>query len=500
MDVDGLLQFVDEHTEQASGGEGGLELVLDNAAWSAALEGFLSTNADAKSFSNGREGHEGKHKLLAALFRLLSSYAEQNGSEPWAPSTACAVLEVLRVVFREKEGMEKVADAHYAGVLLDLSLVSSAAAAKWQGRGPSDEQLQVAACAVKCLVNYILQLRQDTPILSTLAGAGAVVGIVAALQHDRCTQGISYALCRILAYIAADGDLRKQCVEQPVFTTLVKVLKRSGNLEEEECRSAVAEALQAIFVLSTDMGPLGEQVQPSEQQLAAFHELTELIKGYLECPLDEAHIKLLQNTIRCLVNLPTPCTVSFQPELTLEKLLAFFCHQMNRDDGNEAANLTPILIILTSIARAVPRARPIILDTIMPRWKTVEPRNNSMDPPAEFMDQTTLAGKLLLHMTSANVALHHFSAELLFELVGKCEDELVRLCGLGNAAGLLANKGLFAQMQSRLGRSAGGGERRQVDPQAVEEWLERMEQRGLIDENGNVRLAGDPGPGSAGSA
>lgn len=112
------------------------------------------------------------------------------------------------------------------------------------------------------------------------------------------------------------------------------------------------------------------------------------------------------------------------------------------------------------------------------------------------MDKNTLAGKLLGHMTSANVALHHFSAELIFELVGKSEDELVRLCGMGNAAGLLASKGLFAQMQSKLGRSPATGERRQVDERAIEEWLDRMEERGLLDENGMPKGL-SRGPGGA---
>lgn len=460
-----------------------MELELDNAAWTSAMEAFLGVNGGATSFSNGREGHQGKHKILAALFHMLDAFSGQRPS-PWEPKTVCTAVELLRVVFREKEGMEKVADSHHAGLLLDLSLISSSTAAKWQGRGPSEGELEVAKGAVKCLVNYVLQLRQDTPVLSTLAENGAIIGAVAALGSDRCPATVAYAVCRVLAYLGAEGSLRTQCIEQPVFSTLVKVLKRCRRLEEDEQLAASTEALQAIFVLSTDMGPLGDQLKPSEEQLAAFFELTELIKEYLLLPLDERHTKILENTIRCLVNLPTPCTTNFQPELTLEKLLQFFCFQMNRGEENEAVNLTPILIILTSIARAVPRARPIILDLIMPQWQTVEPRNNCMDPPAEFMDKNSLAGKLLVHMTSANVALHHFSAELVFELVGKNEDELVRLCGMGNAAGLLASKGLFAQMQSKLGRAAATGERRQVDERAIEEWLDRMEERGLLDENG----------------
>jgi hypothetical protein len=108
--------------------------------------------------------------------------------------------------------------------------------------------------------------------------------------------------------------------------------------------AATTEALQAAFVLSTDMGPLGDQLAPSEEQLAAFLQLTELIKEYLALPLDPRHTKLLENTVRCLVNLPTPCTTHFQPELTLEKLLQFFCFQMNR--GEEQCVLPLSLTIL----------------------------------------------------------------------------------------------------------------------------------------------------------
>jgi len=84
------------------------------------------------------------------------------------------------------------------------------------------------------------------------------------------------------------------------------------------------------------------------------------------------------------------------------------------------------------------------------------------------------AGNILIkHMTSMNMTLKYMASELLFSLVGENADELVRLTGFGNAAGLLAMRNLFG-MGKHLGGDTASELRKQEQPQ--QEKQEQQEQ------------------------
>jgi hypothetical protein len=163
------------------------------------------------------------------------------------------------------------------------------------------------------------------------------------------------------------------------------------------------------------------------------------------------------------------------------------------DDSRAAEYLTPILLNLTSIAKAIPRARGILRNAIFPP-EVFEMESQPTIQAHEILEKgDSLASKLMNFMTSFNMAVKHYvnsffyivldedgtritreNRELILSFFSSIElqishlllcsifvaNELVRLIGFGRAAGLLATLKLFGMdklAEAQTGRSSSGG-------------------------------------------
>lgn len=97
-------------------------------------------------------------------------------------------------------------------------------------------------------------------------------------------------------------------------------------------------------------------------------------------------------------------------------------------------SLAPILICLSEMARANRVIRKYLRCQILP------PLNDVLSRPEEG---STLRNKLVKLMTNPNTDVKELVADLLFVLCKENVGRLIKYTGYGNAAGLLANRGLM---------------------------------------------------------
>lgn len=107
------------------------------------------------------------------------------------------------------------------------------------------------------------------------------------------------------------------------------------------------------------------------------------------------------------------------------------------------------LLLLMAAARAVsePRAtRAAMRAYVFPPERFDDVVAGVNTPAAASADH--VSGKLIARMTGATTALTYYTNELLFALAGERADEFTRLTGFGNAAGLMAMRGMMGVDES----------------------------------------------------
>ncbi|KAG8567732.1 hypothetical protein GDO81_013756 [Engystomops pustulosus] len=154
------------------------------------------------------------------------------------------------------------------------------------------------------------------------------------------------------------------------------------------------------------------------------------------------------HTVNLLVNLPLMCLdVLLTPKVelgsveymgmnmdTVEVLLQFLDRRLDR--GHKLREtLTPVLNLLTESSRVHRETRKFLRAKVLPPLRDVKNRPEVGN---------TLRNKLVRLMTHVDTDVKHCAAEFLFVLCKENVSRFVKYTGYGNAAGLLAARGLLA--------------------------------------------------------
>lgn len=142
------------------------------------------------------------------------------------------------------------------------------------------------------------------------------------------------------------------------------------------------------------------------------------------------------------------------------KLLEFYCMQ-TRHETRTAQQICAMMMFLKAVCKYNGKCRMEIKRYIFGEDAEtdksddeeeeeetndpVEARNKMMKP--KQLDEvkkgeTTLKNYLIECCTSVNYSIKRTVAEFLFALCGDNQDEMIRLCGLGNAIGIFVDKGI----------------------------------------------------------
>ncbi|GAA6233113.1 synembryn-A-like [Lates japonicus] len=213
----------------------------------------------------------------------------------------------------------------------------------------------------------------------------------------------------------------------------------------KEMSQEIIEILKTLF----NIAHMCHRQEPDEEEAALYRHLAAVLRHclLLSCDGEDTLEELQGHTVNILSALPLPCLdvlLSVRVDQASHKwegvnmdcvhtLLLFMDRRLNR--GHKLKEkLTPVLNLLTESSRVHRETRHYLRQKILPPLRDVAIRPEQ---------DTTLRGQLVRLMTHVDTDVKHCAAELLFVLCKENVSRFVKYTGYGNAAGLLAARGLL---------------------------------------------------------
>uniref|UniRef100_A0A224YZ65 Signaling protein ric 8/synembryn regulates neurotransmitter secretion n=1 Tax=Rhipicephalus zambeziensis TaxID=60191 RepID=A0A224YZ65_9ACAR len=419
-----------------------------------------------------------RQQLVSRLMELLSSDRE---------SCQLRCLETLRLLSRDRCHLEEVFSAD---VLAHLARV-----AQLTGR-PSEElgQLEhlhapVVVEALKTLCNLIYN---SSTVQQICSHNGCVEGVMLRLKlygHPDLPHDVKFFDMRMLFLLTAlCADTRPRLrTELHGLTYLRETLDLVLKLSEE--RTAAAQSSSgglkrcmrhsrrgrhgggddpggATPVLSTEDASLAAEVlkvlynltcsldkfHVEEEEEVHFERLVGLLHDLLLCDVASAEAKdqLHGQVVHLLSSVPRSCYAELLTEANpgeegsfegynveaVAALVAYLEHRLDEVETKPSfyRQLTPVLLCLAECGRGHRILRRYLRARVLPPLKDVMKRPES---------GSTLRNRLVRLMTVPCTDTKQLAAELLFVLCKEKVGRLIKYTGYGNAAGLLARRGLL---------------------------------------------------------
>ncbi|XP_026171853.1 synembryn-A [Mastacembelus armatus] len=269
--------------------------------------------------------------------------------------------------------------------------------------------------------------------------------LITALRPELSTQlqkegGVSILTAALESCLEVQWKNQNECVLDPAAAPI-----------SLEASQRIIEILKTLFNITYST----HRQEPSEDDAALYRHLVAILRLCLlrKCILSEDTDELQGHTVNLLSALPLQClnvllTVPLEPSSEqcegvnmdcVHTLLVFMERRLESGDKIKE-KLTPILNLLTESCRAHRETRHYIRKHILPPLRDVSQR------PEEG---TTVKSRLIRLMTHLDTNLKHCAADLIFVLCKENVRRFVKYTGYGNAAGLLATRGLLGGQLTR---------------------------------------------------
>ncbi|KAM4747407.1 chaperone Ric-8B [Rhinophrynus dorsalis] len=414
----------------------------------SALKDYNTENRTMFKFDPSDE--DKRKKLCEALFKVLD-----NGTH-----TSCQIicLEALRILSRDKKVLVPVTTKENMQILMKMAKLD-----------PTVKSLGDVTCfpvvveALKCLCNIVFNSPEAQRLSLELNLAALLCSLLKKCKDRRTVNDIRCFNLRLLFLLTLlHTDIRSQLKQElqglPLLTqTLESILgiKWAGkyqtvtevngpplSIQETDC---TIEALKALFNVTLDSWNVH-----SESDAHQFRYLTAILRHILlsRGPSEDKTEELHSNTVNLLSNVPVSCLdVLIRPsnkqvsandnEQNMEAIQVILDFMEKRIDKgcSYREGLTPVLSLLTECSRAHRNIRKFIKAEVLPPLRDVSSRPEV---------GTTVRNKLVRLMTHVDLGVKQIAAEFLFVLCKERVDNLLKYTGYGNAAGLLAARGLLA--------------------------------------------------------
>ncbi|KAM9716532.1 chaperone Ric-8A-like [Menidia menidia] len=223
------------------------------------------------------------------------------------------------------------------------------------------------------------------------------------------------------------------------------VLDRAAPPISLEASQRIMEILKILFNITYRT----HRQEPSEEVAALCRHLVAILRICLlrKCLLSDDTDELQGHTVNLLSALPLQCldvllVAPLEPDSKqsvgvnmdcVHALLMFMERRLELGDKIKE-KVTPILNLLTESCRAHRETRLYIRKHILPPLRDVSHRPE---------DGSTVKNRLVRLMTHLDTDLKHCAADLIFVLCKENVRRFVKYTGYGNAAGLLATRGLL---------------------------------------------------------
>ncbi|CAH2318958.1 synembryn-A [Pelobates cultripes] len=398
------------------------------------------------------EGTYGRSKLGEVVVKFLDRDLQ--------PSCQVACLETIRILSRDKYGLSPFTSRSAMHTL-----------AKYAGLDYSDE-LEVPRIpdsesvveALKGLCNIVYNSVEAQEVATDLRLVCGLARRLKLYNETRSSHECKFFDLRLLFLLTAlRVDVRRQLARELRGISLLTdalestlALKWSDIYEVVTDRLApplgkeeterVMEILKTLFNITFDIS----RREVDEEDAALYRHLAAILRHCLirQSDGDDRTEEFHGHTVNLLVNLPLMCLdVLLTPKVelgsveymgmnmdTVEVLLQFLDRRLDR--GHKLREtLTPVLNLLTESSRVHRETRKFLRAKVLPPLRDVKNRPEVGN---------TLRNKLVRLMTHVDTDVKHCAAEFLFVLCKENVSRFVKYTGYGNAAGLLAVRGLLA--------------------------------------------------------
>ncbi|XP_009960391.1 PREDICTED: synembryn-A [Leptosomus discolor] len=384
----------------------------------------------SQCFTFDDEEREERKKMAQLLIKFLERELQ--------PSCQVACLESIRILSRDKycldpfttrEGLKTL--SRHAGIDYSEELIREV------------PDLDVILESLKCLCNIVFSSPRAQELT---AEARLVVGLA---------ERIKLYNERSLPHEVKFFDLRLLLMTNTLELTLgvkwmdpYEVATEEGllpPLPRQETERAM-EILKVLFNITFD----SSKREVDEEDAALYRHLGALLRHCLMISADgeDRTEEFHSHTVNLLGNLPLKCLdVLLTPKVrpgsleymgvnmdAVNILLDFLERRLDRGHKLKES-LTPVLNLLTESARVHRQTRKFLKAKVLPPLRDVRNR-----PEVGNL----LRNKLVRLMTHIDTDVKHCAAEFLFVLCKESVSRFVKYTGYGNAAGLLAARGLMA--------------------------------------------------------
>uniref|UniRef100_A0A8C4Z265 Synembryn n=1 Tax=Gadus morhua TaxID=8049 RepID=A0A8C4Z265_GADMO len=390
------------------------------------------------------------------------------GKQPLRPGVLSACLRTLRILSRDRQALGPLVTD---GALLTLAGHGGICSDRSEGGDPPEDGEVCRKEAMKTLCNVIYNSPEAQDRASALRLLPRLSQRLKLEIHTGEPTIVQFYELRLLFLLTAlRPELRKQLQQEQGVATLTAGLKqclavRRGEDHEEELgepgrtpppvpREASERAIEILKTLF-NITYSSRRQQPDEEDAALYRHLADILRlCLLQSYEDEDHSEEVQgHTVNVLSALPLQCLdvlLSGAPgeeggvNMDCVQALLLFMEKRIERGQKLKEKLTPVLNLLTESCRGHRETRHYLRHQILPPLRDVALRPEQ---------GPTLRGRLVRLMTHMDTEVKHCAAELLFVLCKENVNRFVKYTGYGNAAGLLAARGLLG---GRPGADPGG--------------------------------------------
>ncbi|XP_039209142.1 synembryn-A isoform X2 [Crotalus tigris] len=380
------------------------------------------------------------------------------------PSCQVTCLESIRILSRDKKclgpftTMESLKTlARHAGIVYREEQILEV------------PDLDVILEALKCLCNIVFSSPRAQELMSEARFVVGLADRIKLYNERNFPHDIKFFDLRLLFLLTAlRVDVRQQVAQElrgiGLMTDTLELtlgvkwidpheVAAKGDpslpLPRQETERAM-EILKILFNVTFDTN----KKEVDEEDAALYRRLGALLRHCLMISADgdDRTEEFHSHTINLLGNLPLRCLdVLLTPKVhrgsleymgvnmdAVNVLLSFLDRRLDRGHKLKES-LTPVLNLLTESARVHRQTRKFLKSKILPPLRDVKNR-----PEVGNL----LRNKLVRLMTHIDTDVKHCAAEFLFVLCKESVSRFVKYTGYGNAAGLLAARGLMAGGQT----------------------------------------------------
>ncbi|XP_058046914.1 synembryn-B isoform X1 [Ahaetulla prasina] len=427
----------------AVGGRDGAEQILSR---------FNEQNRATFKFESSDE--EKRKQLCEGILQVLSKDINT--------SYRVTCLEALRILSRDKKVLVPVTTKTNMQTLMKLAKLDTL-----EDHLEDVTDFPVIVEALKCLCNIVFNSPAAQKLSLELNLAAMLCNLLRKCKDQQFVEDIKCFDLRLLFLLSLlHTDIRSQLRNDlqglPLLTQALesafsitwtdKYITAEDqemsplSLQETDC---AIEALKALFNVTLDSWNVH-----SENDSHEFRYMTAILRHCLLTlgPTEDKTEELHSNAINLLSNVPVSCldvliSPSTQEEAketdvkyngmnmdAIQVLLKFMEKRIDKGSSYREG-LTPVLSLLTRCCRSHRNIRKFIKAQVLPPLRDVSNRPEV---------GTTLRNKLVRLMTHVDLGVKQIAAEFLFVLCKERVDSLLKYTGYGNAAGLLAARGLLA--------------------------------------------------------